>query len=347
MARPSPIDRQWTLPSAVMTMCVDDTTRTLAVATADGVAQLLSYDDDNLRVAELHNGATLSLARGIERGTFIAGGEDGRLVRLNADDTVTELAKHQGKWLEQIAVAPKLGQIFYAVGKDVHRIRADGTSAGAPWTQGSTVGSIAVHPQEKRLAVAQYNGVNVYPLNVKHAEPMRLEWKGAHVHSLWHPAGDIVVTTMQEAALHGWRLSDKAEMRMSGYEAKCESIAFAEGGRYLASGGSQALICWPFFGGGPWGKTPLALDGGCKGVVTQVAAHPSDPLIATAYEEGGLALIPLFEGGPLKLLEDSGDRVSSLLWSADGQILYAGTEGGQLYRFTVDSVSAAFTRGAY
>ena len=337
----SPIDHQWSLGSAVMALAVDDDARVLAVATADGTAKLFSFDSDESRDVQIHDGATLSLASAGEG--FVAGGEDGRLVLFDTDGGTAELAVHKGKWLEQIAVAPKMRQVFYAVGKDVQRVRFDGSVAGVPWTQASSIGGLAVHPQEKRLAVAQYNYVNVYPLNAKHAEPLRLDWKGSHVQTLWHPAGEIVMTTMQEPALHGWRIADRTEMRMSGYESKPEAMAFADGGRYLASGGSAALICWPFFGGGPWGKQPLALDGGCKGVVTRLAAHPKDPLIAAGYEEGGLALAPLFDGGPLKLLADTGDRLASLVWSADGQILYAGTEGGTLYRFTVASVSAAFS----
>ena len=338
----SPIDHEWNLGSAVMALSLCDRSRTLVAATADGTAQRLSYDHDNLQAIALHDGSTLCLANGFAPGSFIAGGDDGRVVRLDADGTVTELASHKGKWIEHLAVAPKLKQIFYAFGKELHRLREDGSVAAAPWIQPHTIGGIALHPQEKRLAVAQYNQVNVYPLNVKHAEPLKLEWKGAHLHCLWHPAGDIVMTTMQEAAIHGWRLSDKAEMRMQGYESKVESMAFMEGGKYLATAGSGLVICWPFFGGGPWGKTPLTIGTDAGGVATNLAAHPRDPLVATGYENGSLHLIPLFEGGPLPLLPATNDRISALGWTADGQQLFVGTEGGRLVRFTVDSVSAAF-----
>lgn len=339
----SPIDQQWDVGSAVMGMALCNMSRRVLVVTADGVGQQLGFDDSTPVPVNLNKGATLTVSTGFAPGSFIAGGEDGRVVALAADGGVTELATHRGKWIEHLAVAPKLKQVFYAFGKEVHRLREDGSSAGAPWVQASTVGGIAVHPQDKRLAVTQYNYIHVYPLNAKHAEPLRLDWKGSHLSTLWHPAGDIVMTTMQEAALHGWRLTDKEEMRMSGYEAKVESIAFVDNGRYLATGGSRIVICWPFFGGGPWGKTPLSVGGDMGGVVTNLAAHPKDPLLATGYENGALQLIPMYEGGPLPLLPPNGDRLSALSWTVDGMQLYAGTEGGKLYRFTVDSVTEAFS----
>lgn len=341
MTIPSPIDHMWDLGSAAMALAVCNDSGTVLVGTAEGIAHKMRFDDNHAEQVELHQGSTLSFIRGFEPGSFIAGGDDGRLVRLD-DQRITELAKHKGKWIEHLAVASKARQLFYAFGKELHRLREDGTSAGAPWVQPSTIGGIALHPQEKRLAVAQYNHVSVYPLNAKHAEPLKLPWGGAHIHCLWHPAGDIVVTTMQEAALHGWRLTDKAEMRMQGYESKVESIAFMEGGRYLASAGSRQIICWPFFGGGPWGKAPLTVGADTGGVATILAAHSKDPLLAVGYENGTLHLVPLYEGNPLPLLRESGDRISVLQWTGDGRQLYAGTEGGRFYRFTVESVSAVY-----
>lgn len=337
----SPVADEWNLSSAVMALAVSRDDSTLAVACADGKARLLSTAAPEPRSVELHKGATLSLSAGFGKDDFVAGGEDGRLVSFTAQGEARELAQHKNQWLEQIAVAPNLGQVFYALGKTVARVRADGSVPGAAWPVPSTPGSLAVHPQEKRLAVAHYNGVSVFPLNAKHAEPMKLPWQGSHLLSLWHPNGDNIITTMQEPALHGWRLTDKAEMRMSGYMAKPESIAFLEGGRWLASAGSPQVICWPFSGGGPWGKAPLMAGPDREVSVTRLAAHPSDPLLAVGYADGALGLLPIHEGNALPLLPE-GERIAALTWTADGMHLFCGTEGGRLYHFTVGSVSEAF-----
>ena len=343
----SPIAGQWQFDSAVMALALSRDNRRLAAATADGMAQLLATGEGAVPEAvQLHGGATLSLVAGFGSDDFIAGGEDGRLVALDGTGAARELAVHKHQWLEQIVVAPTLGQVFYGVGKTVARLRRDGSvpdgKNGAAWLIPSTPGSLALHPQEKRLAVAHYNGVSIYPLNAKHAEPMRLNWQGSHLLSAWHPDGDIICTTMQEAGLHGWRLSDRAEMRMSGYMAKPEALAFMDGGRYLATAGSPQLICWPFFGGGPWGKAPLLLGPDFGVPVTRLAPHPADSLVAVGYDNGALVLLPVHEGNALPLLPASDDKLAALVWTDDGRVLYAGCESGMLYRFTVESVSAAF-----
>ena len=47
------------------------------------------------------------------------------------------------------------------------------------------------------------------------------------------PDGRFLVTSMQEPMLHGWRLADGKDMRMSGYSAKVRSLCL-DGGRQMA-----------------------------------------------------------------------------------------------------------------
>ena len=102
--------------------------------------------------------------------------------------------------------------------------------------------------------------------------PRKLEWKGSHTALAIHPDGDAVVTAMQENALHGWRLSDDQHMRMSGYPAKTQSLSFTRNGKWLASSGADAMVLWPFFGGGPMGKAPIEFAGGDGIVCTRSRA---------------------------------------------------------------------------
>ena len=64
------------------------------------------------------------------------------------------------------------------------------------------------------------------------------------------PDGKYIVTAMQENELHGWRVSDGADMRMSGYPTKVKSMSWLPKGRYLATGGAESVVCWPFHGKG-------------------------------------------------------------------------------------------------
>src|SRR3712207_3571856 len=69
-------------------------------------------------------------------------------------------------------------------------------------------GGLAFAPKGKHLAVAHYGGVSLWWTKAPDV-PVRLDWKGSHLGVLWHPAGTHLMTAMQEAELHGWRLKDK------------------------------------------------------------------------------------------------------------------------------------------
>jgi len=135
----------------------------------------------------------------------------------------------------------------------------------------------------KHVAASHYNSATLWFVGAKTDAPRRLEWKGSHTALAIHPDGDAVVTAMQENALHGRRLSDDQHMRMSGYPAKTQSLSFTRHGKWLVSSGADAMVLWPFFGGGPMGKAPTELAGGDGMICTQVAAHPQQEMVAGGF----------------------------------------------------------------
>lgn len=344
LASPSPIAQEWQLSAAVTATALSPDDATLAVATADGQLWFFAVDDlqqPPQSVQAHQNGVSLQLQADLWADSFLSAGDDGCLQRVSRNGAVT-LATHKGAWLEHVLPAPTLGQIFYTVKKQVYRLDNAGKSLGEPWEHPATVTGLALDNKERRLAASHYNGVTLWWTKAKETLPEVLTWKGSHTGVLWHPKEQIVVTTMQEPVLHGWRISDKAEMRMTGYETKVESLAFVEGGKYLASTGSAAVICWPFFAGGPWGKQPLFVGPDTGGMATLLKNHPLDPLLAVAYDNGAVALVPLFQEGSLKLLDARPATVSSMCWTSSGDKLFAADSDGKLFLFTVDSVSAAY-----
>src|SRR5690606_7316971 len=147
---------------------------------------------------------------------------------------------------------------------------------------------LAINPKGKRLAVSHYNGVSLWWL-ASAAAPSALEWPGSHLQAAWSPAGDYLITAMQENALHGWRLSDSEHMRMTRYPGKVRNIAFTRRGHFLATTGADSVICWPFTGGGPMGKAPVEFGTATGGaLVSTVAANPKLDLIAAGFEDGSV-----------------------------------------------------------
>ena len=98
--------------------------------------------------------------------------------------------------------------------------------------------------------------------------------------------GRFVITSMQEPTLHGWRLADRKDMRMSGYGARVRSLGWSVGGKWLATSGSTQLILWPFQGkDGPMGKTPRILAP-TEVQAEVVACHPKQEVVAVGYADG-------------------------------------------------------------
>jgi WD40 repeat protein len=306
--------------------------RLFAVVLGDGSVRLIdgeTLDATPITVAA-HQGAGLCLAADIDKGAFLSGGEDGRLVRIGPTGTTEVLAELKGRWIEHITTHAGSGYRVYASGKDVY-ILGKKDKVARKVSHASAAGGIAINPKGRRLAVTHYNGVSLWWLAAQDSEPVRLEWKGSHLQVTWSPDGDYVMTAMQENALHGWRLSDGEHMRMSGYDSKVRSLAFTRRGNLLATGGSERVICWLFTGGGPMGKPPLEFGGAGGPPVTAVAANPVHDIIAAGFENGAFMLGQPSPPGTALVRKADKNPITTLCWSPDGERLLAGTESGEVY----------------
>ena len=286
-------------------------------ATGDGRLVLPGWRD-----VQAHDGAILSLASGGD--AFLTGGDDGAFRRTTLAGDSSTLAEYGLKWVEQVAAHSSL--VACAVGKAVHVF--DGTAKLKQLDHPSSVTGLAFDAKGKRVAASHYNGATLWFVGAKVDSPRRLEWKGSHTGIAIHPAGEAVVTSMQENALHGWRLADGQHMRMSGYPTKTESLAFTRTGKWLVTAGADTIVLWPFFGGGPMGKAPSEMAGGDGVLCTRVAAHPQHDMIAAGFTDGLVVLADIASERILPVSPPGHGSVSALAWSADGARLAFGTESG-------------------
>lgn len=296
-----------------------------AFALANGEVVLAGADGEKRVAAHPDAGILVAATTG---GRLVTGGDDGRVVETRADGTTSELGTSGGKWIDAVAVRED-GTAAWAYAKEVRARDAKGEvkSLVAP----SGVRGLGFLPKGYRLALAHYNGVSLWFPNVV-GQPEFLEWKGSHLDVMVSADGRFVVSSMQENALHGWRLADHKNMRMTGYPAKTRSMSWSHDGDWLATSGAEACIVWPFQGkDGPMGKAPREC-GVRPARVTQCAFHPRALVLAIGYQDGWVMMVRLNDGSELLVrrtdAEAKNGAISALAWSPDGRRLVFGAEDG-------------------
>ena len=293
----------------------------VTAAFALGEGEILLAGEAERRV-RAHAGAILDAASDGKR--LVTSGDDGRLVATGADGGREILVEAPGKWIDHLALGPD-GAFAWSVGKTAFtRTKKGDRSLELP----SSVGGLAFTPKGLRLAITHYNGATLWFPNAD-AKPETLAWKGSHLGVRFSADGRFLVTSMQEPALHGWRLADGHHMRMTGYPARVRSMQFTVDGKWFATSGANEVILWPFGSkDGPTGKEPRTIAQHSARVAV-VACHPKQEVLAAGYADGQLLLVRLQDGAAILVRQADAAPISALAWRADGQALAFGTEDGK------------------
>jgi WD40 repeat protein len=280
--------------------------------------------DGEPNAVPVHGGGILCATSDGKR--IVSGGDDGKVVSLNAQGEVAELATDaKRRWIDNVALHPD-GAFAWSAGKTafVRSGKDQEKSLEVP----STVGGLAFAPKGLRLAVAHYNGVTLWFPNMA-GTPEFLPWAGSHLAVTFSPDNKFLVTAMHEPALHGWRLADNRHMRMTGYPGRVRSIAWSAGGKALATSGADMVILWPFASkDGPMGKEP-AMIAPLKSRVTAVGCHPDQAILVAGYEDGTVLMVRMADGAEILVRKNGGAAIAGLTWNAKGTLLAFAAEDGE------------------
>ncbi|HZB93980.1 MAG TPA: WD40 repeat domain-containing protein [Stellaceae bacterium] len=319
---------RWRFDAAVTGLVFTRSGHHFGAALGDGTLRIAACAGPSSapRVVAAHDGAALCLACDCTSDGFLSGGDDGRLVRTGADGTRQTLLHAAAQLIDTIAVTET--SLAVALGREVRVLEPGGREAGRTAEHPSTVSGLAFGPKRKRLAVSHYDGVTLWWTASIGATPRRLKYRGSHIGVWWSPDGAYLITATQESELHGWRMADGSDLRMSGYATKVRSLDWVGKPRYLVSGGAESVVAWPFSGSGPAGKTPLELGYKAGSLVTVVAANPARPLLAFAYRDGEVRVADLPRRRIVSIKPPGDGKPASMAWSPDGTALGVGTEDG-------------------
>jgi len=300
------------------------------IGCGDGVVRYVPADrfnKSNMRSVRLQ-ATPLCGVISVDGKALMVGTDDGRITRV-AQQGRPCVVYESDRWIERL-VRKRDKDIYAGVcGRIVVVLDADGSVLREIDDHPSTGTGLAFSPDGKQLAVAHYDGVSVW--DVRNGKRIReLYWHGSHTGVSWAPDGRYIVTTTQDKELHGWRMPDGVDIKMSGYPTKIRSMSWTADARYLIVSGADTVTSWNFEGSGPSGKPPLEFGYVFNGVVTQVAAHPQHGIVAAGYNNGTVLIGSVEHSNAWIARPPGGGAVATLCWHPGGEQVLAGSESGAL-----------------
>jgi WD40 repeat protein len=286
---------------------------------------LLAWEDGSR--AQVHDGAILCAAAHPSGEGVVTGGDDGRLVWTRSAEDSRELAAISGRWIDALAVSPASGLIAFAAGREARVIDAKAPDFDRRFVHEASCAALAFDPKGRRLAVATYGGAALWYARIAQQKPVMLRWAGSHVALAFSPDGRFLISSMQESALHGWRIADSKDMRMGGYPSKVRSLVFL-GESWLATSGANGAVLWPFQGaGGPMGRSATEIGWDETALVTRVAGDPGGARLAAGLDDGRVWACDLDSQRRVTLRAATGAPICALTVLGDGRLAW-GDEAG-------------------
>ncbi|MBJ7485607.1 WD40 repeat domain-containing protein [Brevundimonas sp.] len=306
----------------------------ITAALFDNSGAVFTLGDGSVRFEDgsynaVHDGAILCAAVHPSGDGVVTGGDDGRVIWSRKTEAGVLATSVNSQWIDAIDASPDSRLIAFSSGKTLSVIDATDVYFRRDYAHERTVSGVAFDPKGRRIATSTYGGCALWYARIEKQKPVMLKWAGSHTGVAFSPDGNFVVTMMQDAQLHGWRLKDSKDMRMGGYPSKVRSVAFLSEGRLMATSGAQGAVLWPFIGAnGPMGReaTEIGYDEGS--LVTLVAARPNHGVLAAGLSDGRVWWADPAGQGLNFVKADRGAPISALALSPDGRLVAWADEDG-------------------
>jgi WD40 repeat protein len=306
----------------------------ITAAVFDNTGAVFALGDGSVRFeggefSAAHDGAILCAVAHPSGDGVLTGGDDGRLIWHRRGEAGV-LATAKGQWIDSVDASAETGLIAFSAGKTLTVIDAKDPAFRRDFQHERTVSGVAFEPKGRRIAASTYGGAALWFARIAQQKPTFLKWAGSHTAVTFSPDGAFVVTAMQDAQLHGWRLKDQKNLRMGGYPSKVRAMSFLSNGQLLATSGAQGAVLWPFVGAnGPMGReaTEIGFDEGS--LIALVASQPKHGLLAAGLNDGRVWLADPAGQGLNFLKAERGAPITALAMNADATRVAWADEDGQ------------------
>ena len=306
----------------------------ITAAVFDNTGAVFALGDGSVRFeggefSAAHDGAILCAVAHPSGDGVITGGDDGRLIWHRRSDAGVLATSARGQWIDAVDASAESGLIAFSAGKTLSVLDARDAGFRRDFQHERTVSGVAFEPKGRRIATSTYGGAALWFARIAEQKPTFLKWAGSHTAVTFSPDGAFVVTAMQDAQLHGWRIKDQKNLRMGGYPSKVRAISFLSNGQLLATSGAQGAVLWPFVGSnGPMGREATEIGFGEGSLVALVASQPKHGVLAAGLNDGRVWLADPAGQGLNFLKADKGAPITALAMSADAaRVAWADEDG--------------------
>lgn len=312
--------------------------RSLAACSAAGEVVLISLPGFQSALLQGETGYSVDCLAFSHDGQFLAiGGQDGQVkiwsLHSGSPELITAL-ENKSVWVDRLCWSPTTHELAFSLGKYVQVWDADTQDVVATLNfEASTVLDLDWRRDGKYLALAGYQGARVWHTADWDAEEEALDIPSATVAIAWSPDHQFIAEGNLDNTLTVMEWNNPAPWVMRGFPGKVRQLAWSEvptsiGVPMLASCSGAAVVVWERDRDERVGWASRIL-GNHQGVVQAIAFQPGSLLLASAAEDGWVAL---WHRGTrlIQALTGASNGFSCLTWHPQGHQLAAGGLDGEL-----------------
>lgn len=350
--------RRWKLRAPLLRLSTNRRGDWGAMALEDGAIALFQTDDagEDPQIIEAHEGVSLALGRDADNHSFLSGGSDGRLLIVEPHQPVPTPLFSLPK--EEIfkTTATREGLRAFATNRRLYLLGAEGETIGAPLDLPESPTGLSFGPRGLFLSLAHGARLRLFDAHDLH-KPLRDVTLPAPIRRLlWKRDRSRLYALLADKTLWAWPTEEGStaffepkHFSLPAETRHAEILALSAGDKYLLASCGEQAVAWPLDNGLPHDKRRVFLGENGSRLVTKIAPSPKDGLVALGYSDGAVVLAPLDGRKELVIfppVAETGARIVGLAWNPLGDCLHAALEDGQVFLFTLRSVTRFVRNGA-